>query len=72
MKGNGKMDEIKLGSQVTVNEVSLHGKVVTVNQDLHSNPQYRVRRYVEGKAVYEWYYAEELTIRPASADESID
>ncbi len=41
--------------------------MVRFSHRLHSVPQYEVRRYThpEGKLVSDWYYAEELTLRPA-------
>ena len=61
------MGEFELGSMVTINGPSLVGQVVTVNQRLHSVKQYCVRRFESpsGKQVEDWYYAQELTLRPA-------
>ena len=59
------MGEFKLGDQVTIDGVSLQGQIVSVSQYLHSSSQYLVRRYTTGnKRVSDWYYAEELNLRP--------
>ncbi len=64
------MENFELGNRVTINGVSLDGEICCVSQRLYSVPQYEVRRYThpEGKLVSDWYYAEELTLRPAEAE----
>lgn len=61
---------IGLGSQVTINGVSLTGQVISVDQNLHSVKRFCVRTFNGNKKPVEfWYYAQELTLRPA--DEAV-